>query len=357
MSSVKSDVGVPGKHNKPVEPQWRSDAAIASLNSTGVGAPRDAAEEGEVRGATPAKLSGSKKDANAPSTECTQKSSRGKGSAAAAKPSSKSEGKGAANPESDRGGSAKTDATDPATKESESAGESTNRAEGDDGDDAASKEVHANSNPTKALESEMELETAYAKNPNDLNIAFDLLSILIVRYRLNRSDEILNEIEATCMKDQFFKLRFHQSKAFVRYKQARYFECIAEFVCQENLMVLGIAGSPPGRDSDGFCYSVALNENIGHCLSSMNRLEEAEKRFTAALRLMQSSEPTNRENDIGGILVGLGLVKDRLGDAEGAVSVLQAAVAHYRKVACGLACIAANCHYLQISSTGLSVST
>jgi hypothetical protein len=38
------------------------------------------------------------------------------------------------------------------------------------------------------------------------------------------------------------------------------------------------------------------------------------------------------KDDIGGILVGLGLVKDRLGDAEGAVSVLQAAVTHYRTV-------------------------
>jgi hypothetical protein len=37
-------------------------------------------------------------------------------------------------------------------------------------------------------------------------------------------------------------------------------------------------------------------------------------------------------DDIGGILVGLGLVKDRLGDAEGAVSVLQSAVTHYRRV-------------------------
>lgn len=69
----------------------------------------------------------------------------------------------------------------------------------------------------------------------------------------------------------------------------------------------------------------------------MNRLEDAEKRFTAALRLMQSAEsegvdPKDAKDDIGGILVGLGLVKDRLGDAEGAVSVLQAAVTHYRKV-------------------------
>lgn len=61
------------------------------------------------------------------------------------------------------------------------------------------------------------------------------------------------------------------------------------------------------QDADGCCFSVALNENIGHCLSSMNRLEDAEKRFTAALRLMQSADdPLSSDNDVGGILVGLG---------------------------------------------------
>lgn len=119
-----------------------------------------------------------------------------------------------------------------------------------------------------------------------------------------------------------------------RYKQARYAECIREFEAQEDIICVGMAGAKPGRDDDGFCKSVALNENIGHCLSSMNRLEDAEKRFTAALRLMKelvAERGPSDNDDIGGILVGLGLVKDRLGDAEGAVSVLEAAVLHYRK--------------------------
>ena len=236
-------------------------------------------------------------------------------------------------------------------------------------------------------------------------------------------------------------LRLHQSRAFVRYKQARYTgipwslarlifyernqrhvsvshtcassqhsshlphsitrpECIKEFELQEELIVQGVAGTIPGRDPDGFCLSVALNENMGHCLSSMNRLEDAERRFTAALRLMRLSDEDGvgkegsnglpipkydvdhdvllcycvackpcmyctplrvgifasgqscgsainirlnlaftrslsdapPRDDIGGVLVGLGLVKDRLGDADGAVSVLRAAVVHYRRV-------------------------
>eukprot|EP00040_Diaphanoeca_grandis_P017094 m.88701 g.88701 ORF g.88701 m.88701 type:complete len:444 (+) comp26226_c0_seq1:225-1556(+) len=197
----------------------------------------------------------------------------------------------------------------------------------------STKEAAAFNDPRKALETELALEKKYAQNPSDLEVAFDLLSILIVRYRLNRSDEILDAVESRCMKENHFKQRFHQSKAFVRYKQARYLECIREFEAQEQLIMKGVVnGSTPGRDQDGFCFSVPLNENIGHCLSSMNRLEDAEKRFTAALRLMQAGDPQSSENDVGGILVGLGLVKDRLGDPEGAVSVLQAAVSHYKKV-------------------------
>lgn len=195
------------------------------------------------------------------------------------------------------------------------------------------KEAAAFNNPQRALESEVALEEKYKKDPANLETAFELLSILIVRYRLNRSDEILNEIEERCMHDDFNKLRFHQSKAFVRYKQAKYADCIVEFKAQEQLIIKGVAGAQSGSDKYGFCASVALNENIGHCLSSMNQLEEAEKRFSAALQLMQTShDPETTESDVGGILVGLGLVKDRLGDPKGAVSVLQAAVAHYKKV-------------------------
>jgi len=68
-------------------------------------------------------------------------------------------------------------------------------------------------------------------------------------------------------------------------------DCIKEFELQEDLIAEhGVAGTKPGRDADGFCLSVPLNENFGHCLSSMNRLEDAEKRFTAALRLMRLAE-------------------------------------------------------------------
>ena len=69
------------------------------------------------------------------------------------------------------------------------------------------------------------------------------------------------------MQDPLSKLRFHQSRAFVRYKQAKYSDCIQEFEAQEDLIAQGTAGARPGRDADGFCNSVALNENIGHCLS------------------------------------------------------------------------------------------
>lgn len=92
----------------------------------------------------------------------------------------------------------------------------------------------------------------------------------------------------------------------------------------------------PGRMHDADVLIAQFVRVFTYCIvtcCSMNRLEDAEKRFSAALRLMTASEADNKpsHDDIGGILVGLGLVKDRLGDAEGAVSVLQSAVTHYRQ--------------------------
>ena len=84
---------------------------------------------------------------------------------------------------------------------------------------------------------------------------------------------------------------------------------------QEKLVILGAAGAESGTTEGGFCRSIALNENIGHALSSMQRLDEAQARFTSALELLRGQEKlaspeawveSEMRGDVGGILLGLG---------------------------------------------------
>ena len=104
-------------------------------------------------------------------------------------------------------------------------------------------------------------------------------------------------------------------QAFVRFKQSRFEECVADFEEQEKLVILGAAGAESGTTEGGFCRSIALNENIGHALSSMQRLDEAQARFTSALELLRGQEKlaspeawveSEMRGDVGGILLGLG---------------------------------------------------
>ena len=165
---------------------------------------------------------------------------------------------------------------------------------------------------------------------------------------MNRADEVLTAIEARCLDSTSIpriRIKFHQSRAFVRYKQSKFVECVADFERQEELIIEGAEGfeeAAAGKTDMGFCKSAALNENIGHCMSSMNKLDQAEKRFTTALQIIKAAEETEDASpgaasagtkcDVGGIYLGLGLVKDRLGNSAGAVPVLESAVTHYKSV-------------------------
>ena len=161
---------------------------------------------------------------------------------------------------------------------------------------------------------------------------------------MNRADEVLSAIEARCLNSSSvprIKIKFHQSRAFVRYKQSKFAECVTDFERQEELIIEGAEGfeeAAAGKTEMGFCKSAALNENIGHCMSSMNKLDQAEKRFTTALQIIKAAEENQdapsagTKCDVGGIYLGLGLVKDRLGNSAGAVPVLESAVAHYKSV-------------------------
>ena len=73
--------------------------------------------------------------------------------------------------------------------------------------------------------------------------------------------------------------------------------------------------------------SAALCENIGHTLSSLGQLPRAEEYFEKAIALLERGSYGNR----GGIYMGLGLVRDRLGKTREALPILRQSLEHYQK--------------------------
>jgi len=144
-----------------------------------------------------------------------------------------------------------------------------------------------------------------------LKQAFKLMDCLIGQYKLNRTDEILKELEAVCMeKGHDWKVKYIQSTAFVRWKQYRFKDALALFLKQQD-----IVGA-----------SAALCENIGHTYSSLGNLPEAETYFERAIELLKRGSYGNR----GGIYMGLGLVRDRMNKTREALPILQQALEHYQ---------------------------
>ena len=145
-----------------------------------------------------------------------------------------------------------------------------------------------------------------------LKSAFKLMDCLIGQYKLNRTDEILAEVEAVCQqRGGDWKIKYIQSTAFVRWKQYKFKEALKLFLEQQE-----IVGA-----------SAALCENIGHTYSSLGDLPKAEEYFERAIELLKRGSYGNR----GGIYMGLGLVRDRLGKTREALPILEQALDHYQK--------------------------
>jgi tetratricopeptide (TPR) repeat protein len=108
-----------------------------------------------------------------------------------------------------------------------------------------------------------------------------------------------------------WKVKHIQSTAFVRWKQYKFKEALALFLQQQE-----IVGA-----------SAALCENIGHTYSSIGDLPKAEEYFERAIELLKRGSFGNR----GGIYMGLGLVRDRLGKTREALPILEQALEHYQK--------------------------
>ncbi|KOO27827.1 tetratricopeptide tpr_1 repeat-containing protein [Chrysochromulina tobinii] len=145
-----------------------------------------------------------------------------------------------------------------------------------------------------------------------LKQAFKLMDCLIGQYKLNRTDEILEELAPVCAeRGGDWKVKHIQSTAFVRWKQYKFKEALALFLQQQE-----IVGA-----------SAALCENIGHTYSSIGDLPKAEEYFERAIELLKRGSFGNR----GGIYMGLGLVRDRLGKTREALPILEQALEHYQK--------------------------
>ena len=154
------------------------------------------------------------------------------------------------------------------------------------------------------------------KDPNAMDVVFELFNVWIGLYRLNKTDTLLQEVLPICeqLGGPYF-IKGIQMLGFCRWKQYRYAEALELFHKMERLV------GP----------SAALCENIGHTYSSMGDLNKAEEYFENALKFSQAEKKGDKEGNTGGILLGLGLIKDRKGDFEQALPILQQALDWYKQ--------------------------
>eukprot|EP00906_Rhabdomonas_costata_P004524 RCo006671 len=183
---------------------------------------------------------------------------------------------------------------------------------------------------------EIQLEAEVAKlraelgleDPKTLEKVFELFSNWIALYRLNKTDALLQEVVPVCKKlGGTWHIKAIQSLGFCRWKQYRFTDALECFLEMEKLV------GP----------STSLFENIGHTYSSLGNLEKAEEYFQSALKVQEEIDAVraklpeamrgameDKENR-GGILLGLGLVKERRGDIAGALVQLERALKCYQE--------------------------
>eukprot|EP01099_Mayorella_cantabrigiensis_P003848 TRINITY_DN288_c0_g1_i3.p1 TRINITY_DN288_c0_g1~~TRINITY_DN288_c0_g1_i3.p1 ORF type:complete len:420 (-),score=95.20 TRINITY_DN288_c0_g1_i3:15-1223(-) len=139
-----------------------------------------------------------------------------------------------------------------------------------------------------------------------LIVFFKLFDIWIGLYRLHKCDKELSEIYPACKtRNDQYQIKAIQALAFTRWKQSRFVEAISLFEEMEKLV-------PP---------SASLYENMGHTFNSLGRHEKAEEYFNKAL-----PSTSNR----GGVLLGLGLLKDRRGHTKEALPICLEAYEWYK---------------------------
>jgi len=177
------------------------------------------------------------------------------------------------------------------------------------------------------LENEKKLEARYRKlvtekgldHEDTLQTFFALFDNCIQLYRLNKLSAFLDEVYPVCRdRTDKYKLKAIQALAFVRWKQSRFREALPLFHEMEDILGKG----------------AALCENIAHTYNSLGDYEKAEDYFRQALKFIEQEHGANRGNR-GGVLLGLGLVRDRLGWHGEALPVCQKAYDFYKERANG----------------------
>ncbi|EKX32396.1 hypothetical protein GUITHDRAFT_121447 [Guillardia theta CCMP2712] len=141
--------------------------------------------------------------------------------------------------------------------------------------------------------------------------ALRLVSCYIGRYKLNDTNEVLDEIMSLCKsRGGKFYIKAIQSRAFCYFKQYRFKEALELFHEQANLV---------GPSS-------ALYENMAHTYNSIGDYDNAASYFSKAMELLGQGSYGKK----GGILLGLGLVKERQGNPREALPILQEALDSYK---------------------------
>lgn len=160
------------------------------------------------------------------------------------------------------------------------------------------------------------------ENDATLTAFFDLFNIGIQLYHLNMLSDYLTDVVPVCRKrDGSWKLKAIQAHGFVLWKQGELSEAVALFLEMEGLM---------GKNA-------ALCENIAHTYNSLGEYEKAEDYFRQSLHFIESGCVSGGRSggNKGGVLLGLGLVRDRLGRSAEALPILEQAYEFYRERAQG----------------------
>ena len=155
-----------------------------------------------------------------------------------------------------------------------------------------------------------------------LNAFFEFFNIGIQLYHLNKLSGYLKDVVPVCRaRGDSFKLKAIQALAFVLWKQQSLQEAVTLFHEMEELM---------GKNA-------ALCENIAHTYNSLGNYEKAEDYFRQALAFIESGCTSGGSGggNRGGVLLGLGLVRDRLERPAEALPILEQAYEFYKQRAGG----------------------
>eukprot|EP01125_Pyxidicula_operculata_P004649 TRINITY_DN1748_c0_g2_i1.p1 TRINITY_DN1748_c0_g2~~TRINITY_DN1748_c0_g2_i1.p1 ORF type:complete len:383 (-),score=40.06 TRINITY_DN1748_c0_g2_i1:15-1133(-) len=150
----------------------------------------------------------------------------------------------------------------------------------------------------------------------DLPLVFSLFDVYIGSYRLNKLDKLIEEVTpiVTQVGGEWLP-KLVQMLAFLRFKQFRFKESLAQFLIFESMM-----GASP-----------ELLENMGHTYNSLGETNKAEECFTRAIKMLEENPQSSRVAHKGGLLMGLGVVNQKSNKYKEALKNFEDALEWYRK--------------------------